>query len=368
MVLAAGLVCLFPGCVPGISWLPDSNGFAFTSSQGHLILYDIPTAKHRVILQDPAAAKTCWPAISPSGQRIALANLLDSDDKKSAHLQFLICDLQGKTEFLSGLLDLARLKGQDLEYTTQVVWSPDEKKLLVHAQGIANQGIGFNSAALFDLATRKLQVWDNHLPAYFGGTPVRPDGAGFLLGKLKTHDEVGDYVWVDWMGKEQRITVAPRKPEVLEPLPAYTALLDSRWEGTNAIITLPKQSLVIDTKKGELRTFPNRKPEMLNGKEVRMRTKLASGLELFLLEQRGEGREGPGTLVVARKPGESTVTEVLPAISDRMVWLNPAPNGKHAVVRVTYGIRGSKRDTIYLLSDNGKVVQTIDLAREFGKK
>jgi hypothetical protein len=197
-ILAAGFVCLLQGCVPGVAWLPDSSRFVFTTPKGHLVVYDLGTRKHRVILQDTAAATTCWPGISPSGKRIALALLRDSGDKKDALLRFVVCDLQGKVEFRSDKHTLSPLRGKDFEYSTQILWSPDEKKLLVHGQGNANQGEGFNSAALFDIATKKLQLWDQHVPAYFGGSPIRPDGTGFLLGKLKSNDAVGEFVWVDW--------------------------------------------------------------------------------------------------------------------------------------------------------------------------
>jgi hypothetical protein len=367
-ILAAIFVCFLQGCIPGVGWLPDSSGFVYTTPKGRLVVYDLATRKHRVILQDAAAATTCWPAISPSSKRIALGHLHDSDDKKTALLQFVVCDVQGKIEFRSDKLLLAPLKGKDFQYTTQIVWSPDEKKLLVHGQGNANQGNGFDSAGLFDITTGKIQVWDEHVPAYFGGTPIRPDGAGFLLGKLKSNDDIGEYAWVDWNGKEKRIAITKRKAED-EPYPPYTALLDSRWDGAKAVLTLPRHRYVIDTQQFEQMMLPVREADTMIGNEfIRMRTKHANGLELLLLERDDGGKDGSATRVVARKPGDTALTEILPAIRDRMVRLSPSPNGKHAIVRVTYGYRGSKGDTIYVLNDVDLVLDTIDVYGEFGKK
>jgi hypothetical protein len=367
-ILAASFVCFLQGCIPGVSWLPDSSGFVFTTPKGRLVVYDLPTRKHRVILQDSTAATTCLPAISPSGKRIALGHLHDSHDKITALLQFVVCDVQGKIEFRSDKILLAPLKGKDFGYTTQIVWSPDEKKLLVHGQGNANQGKGFNIAGLFDITTGKIQVWDEHVPAFFGGTPIRPDGAGFLLGKLQSNDDIGEYAWVDWNGKEKRIAITQREAEP-EPIPPYTALCDSRWDGAKAVLTLPQQRYVIDTEKLEQMMLPVREADTMIGKEfIRMRTKLANGLELLLLERDDGGKDGSATRVVARKPGDTALTEILSTIRDCMVQLGPSPNGKHAIVRVAYGYRGSKGDTIYVLSDVGRVLDTIHVCGEFGEE
>lgn len=366
-ILTAGLVCFLQGCVPGVGWLPDSSGFVCTSAKGHLIVYDLATKKHRVILQDPAAATTCWPAIGPKSKRIALAHVRDDREKKTAFVQFVVCNLDGKIEFRSDEFRLATYTGRELEYTAQIAWSPDESKLLIHGQGLPNGGYGFDAAALFDLGTKKLHVWNEHVPAYFSGTPVRPDGKGFLLAKLKSRDGVGEYAWVDWNGKEQRIPLA-KGEEVSEPAPPFTALLDSHWDGGKAILTGPPGRYVIDTEKLEYKVVPVQEAESKVGKEyIAMRTRFTNGLELLLLASDG-GDKGQAVRAVVRKPGAKELTEILPAIGDRMVVLSRSPDGKHAIVRVTYGYRGAKGDTITIIDDAGRVVDTLDVYREFGGK
>lgn len=372
--LFAFSVCLLQGCVPGVGWFPDSSGFVYTTSKGHLVVYDLATKTNRVILKDPAAATTCWPAVSPSGKRIALAHLQDSDDKKDALLQFVICDLQGKIEFRSARIKLVALAGKDLEYSTQIVWSPDEKKILAHGQAFANEGTGFDCAILFDIAAGKARVWDQHAPAYFGGSPIRPDGAGFLLSKRGQDDaHVRGFLWVDWDGSQKSIPIT--KQDGGEPIPPYPVVFDSRWEGASAVVTLARVRYVIDTPKLQQTMEPVRESDRLIGKEfVRRRTAMGNGLELFMLQAEskpGEGplESGPPVRVVARKRGESQLREVIrPMSSDQIILLDLSPDRKHAIVRTTYGGRGSKGDTIHVINADGRLHDMIDVFEKFVEK
>ncbi len=79
---AVCLICLLPGCVPGVGWLPDSSGFVYTTPQGELVAYDLATKQGRPLLKDPAAATTCWPAVSKGG-KVALARLHGPDEKEA---------------------------------------------------------------------------------------------------------------------------------------------------------------------------------------------------------------------------------------------------------------------------------------------
>src|SRR5262249_48139795 len=154
-----------------------------------------------------------------------------------------------KVEFRSDKLAFATVKGKDLEFSTQMVWSPDAKNLVIHGQGLANEGEGFDNTALFNLALKKMQVWQQHVPLYIAGSPIRPDGAGFLLVIAPTRDDSSpEYAWVDWTGKKQTIEMAKRSPGE-EGLSPWTALFDSRWDGDRATITSGRRRYVIDTKK-----------------------------------------------------------------------------------------------------------------------
>ena len=281
-VFLAALLCCANGCVLGVGWLPDSSGFVFTTPKGHLVAYDIATKKQRIVLQDPAAATTCWPAVSPSGKKVALVHLQGVAQKNEATLQFVLCDLQGKVEFRSDKLKFGEFTGKNLQFATQVVWSPDEKKLLVHGQGLPAEGNGFDHAALFDLATKKLQIWEQHVPAYFGSSPVRPDGAGFLLAHMKLNDDLRMFFWVDWTGQSQKIA-APKRGTKGEPISPWTALGDSRWDGTNAILAFSKHHYVLDTKKLQQTVQAIPETDAKIGKEViEMVRKIRAGEKLRL--------------------------------------------------------------------------------------
>jgi hypothetical protein len=364
----AALLCVLPGCVLGVAWLPDSSGFFFTTPKGDLVAYDYATKKQRVILRDKSAATTAWPAISPDGKKIALAQLGASDDKNDAVLEVVVCDLEGTVNFRSGPMKLATLKGKDFDYSTQVAWSPDAKKLVVHGQGHPNSGKGFDNAALFDFATKKLQIWEQHVPAYFGGSPIRPDGAGFLLMSSESNETPAEYAWVDWSGKKQKIVIKDERQEEDEPQP-WTALANSRWDGNKAIVTVAERRYVIDTQKLQETSAKAPAAEAKIGKEdIHMRAKLASGVELFLLGHDDGDKSGPAMRVVARKQGDAALAQVAGPIRDRMILLQPSPGAKRAVVRVGYGYRGSKGDTIHVFNELGQLHDTLDVYGDFVKR
>jgi Tol biopolymer transport system component len=84
---------IVPGCVNGVSWLPDSSDFVFTTDRGRLVLYDVKTKAVRVLVEDTKSS-TYWPAVSPDGARIAVARL--RFDELKSHLQVVVYDLKGK--------------------------------------------------------------------------------------------------------------------------------------------------------------------------------------------------------------------------------------------------------------------------------
>lgn len=361
LVLLAGVLVLsLQGCVLGVAWLPDSSGFIFTTPKGDLVAYDYAARKQHILFRDEAAATTAWPAISPDGKKIALAHLA-SPDGKEARIQIVVCTPKGVIEIRTENYKWAALNGKDLEYTTELYWSPDGKKLIVHGQGLANEGKGFDHTALFDLGTKKLQLMENCLPGVFGGSPIRPDGAGFLLARTEGNRESMVYVWVDWAGKVSPIKTSDND-EVREEVPPWTALYRSRWEESNAILTMPMGRLVIDTKKKEERIEKVKRPESHAGKEpIRMAATLANGVEVLLLERPEENKRAEAVRVVTRKKGEDKLTEVIAPIGDHPLMLSIAPNRKCAIVRDWYGYRGKKSDVIYVLNENGQLYDTIEV-------
>jgi hypothetical protein len=108
---------------------------------------------------------------------------------------------------------------------------------------------------------------------------------------------------------------------------------------------------------------------MYLGKEaIRLRTQLASGVELLVLDLDDGDNSGPLARVVARKKGDAKLTQVIPGTRDRLILLNPAPDRKHAIVRIWYGSRGRKGDDLYIISNAGEVVDHINVYSEYVKK
>src|ERR1700752_4481947 len=101
-LLVSALIVL-PGCVDGVSWLPDSSGFVFTTDRGQLVLHDVSTKTTRVLVED-TKSNTYWPAVSPDGAKFAVARL-HFDGKRKSHLQVVVYDRKGKVVHESPLID-----------------------------------------------------------------------------------------------------------------------------------------------------------------------------------------------------------------------------------------------------------------------
>lgn len=358
----AVLVCILSGCVHGVAWLADSSGFVFTTAKGHLIAYDIATKKQRILLTDWAAATTSWPGMSPDGKRIALGQLKPVADQMA--LQIEVCDLQGKIEFRSKELKLAGFTEADDEFSpynaqhTQVVWSPDAKQILVYASNIESNS---ESTILYDIASKKFTVWNDEVPAYFGGSPVRPDGKGFLLVDRK----IAKYSWVDWTGSRKPVRavgfdpVDPNRGPGAIPFSPFSALSDSRWDGARAIMVFTDTRYVVDTQALQLTVEKVPAADSSVGDEwIQSRVRLESGVELLSLSPKAN--EAPKTVrVVSRKIGASALTEVVAPILDCIVLVSYAPDRKHAIVRVTRGPRASKRDSVFVINNAGAVYDRI---------
>ena len=94
LALAAGLAS--SGCVPGVGWLPDSSGIIYTGGKKYerLLHYDLAEGKPKVLVAD-TGAPTLWPAISPDGQKIAVAKV-SLEGKDRATVQVILYGRDGK--------------------------------------------------------------------------------------------------------------------------------------------------------------------------------------------------------------------------------------------------------------------------------
>ena len=154
-IVLAMIACA--GCLPTVSWLPDSGGIIYTTTdwpgldndsaiiarrggrwmpkelQGRLIHYDLKTKLTRIIAK--AETSTIQPALSPNGRQIAVARLKLEKGNQTT-LQVVVYDLAGKEIQRSKLFEWGGVPKYDTEVGgiqkySQLFWAPRENKVLL---------------------------------------------------------------------------------------------------------------------------------------------------------------------------------------------------------------------------------------------
>jgi hypothetical protein len=204
------LVMASAGCVPSLTWLPDSSGFICTAGKDgtRLIHYDLGKGESHTLVEDTGAG-TNWPAISPDGKQIAVAKLVMKPGRKQTALQVVLYSLAGEERKRSKVFDWLEAKQPagsttpDRNILPQLFWAPKGDKVLVTTPGYT---------AIYEVKGDRLVHAGEGWLLIFGTTPVRPDGAGFLLMKnaggwlqREKKEKVPDpaFTFVDWEGGEQ---------------------------------------------------------------------------------------------------------------------------------------------------------------------
>ena len=180
LALAAGLASA--GCVPGVGWLPDSSGIIYTGGKKYdrLLHYDLAEGKPKVLVAD-TGAPTMWPAISPDGRKIAVAKVgIDGKELKRSKVFPWVETNKGPGE-------LAQAKG-DRPLAPQLFWAPRGERIVVDLLGYSG---------IYHVKDDRIIDLKDGLVLTFGGTPFRPDGAGFVVmrnvrGWLEDREKPGD--------------------------------------------------------------------------------------------------------------------------------------------------------------------------------
>lgn len=361
-----GLISLLTagGCIP-VGWLPDSSGFVYTGRRDfdRLIHYDLATGKRRVLVEKlPGGAPTV--AISPDGKRIAVACLRRSKDRdKPETMQVLLYDLQGKLIHSSAELrwGTSRRADKDEHLNTGVFWAARAGVLLV--QDYEEPG----RTGIYDLEKNTLRQVLDGAPCVYGGTPIRPDGKGFLLvGDLPPAVPEAEVFLVDWQGNKQRI---PLKWEIKDPnmhpdLPLGLLVFPwkgtSGWRGPVARVTYGTLRLRIDTEKRTgLIDERRREDATVGGKEVLQHyTFPRGGIQLRVLLA---GRTRLADLTTEDevhlqlemvRPGQKQ-PRLLQKIRNGSYCFSPSPDGKWVAIRS--GSDTSRTDELLLVSATGQV-------------
>lgn len=357
------LAFLLSGCVNGVSWLPDSSGFFFTTSKGQIVLFDVKTRKRTVVAAD-TKSNTYWPALDPEGKHIAVARLT-FEDKKVGKLEVVLYDRDGREthrspSFSWGMLDNG--KPEAYNAMTELFWSPDGSKILVYGSVHGPYG----TTGIYDLATKRMEQLPQSVPARFGTSPIRPDGKGFLLARLRRGgEELEGLAFVAWDGKEKPIDMkfdanrAEKEGPALGPLLAHPLLRWSKWEKEVAVLTSGTSQVRIDTAK-EIATLHvlDRAKVTIGGQFIWQQHTFPGGACLSVLTPtEGKASYKEFTAEYSDPKGAKART-VITRGNERLLSLFPSPDGKHVVLRVWEGDRvGPDADRIFLVDQGGKTLE-----------
>jgi hypothetical protein len=334
LILVALGILTQAGCVPTV-WLPDSSGFVYVKpvKGGHLVHFDIKSKKERVIVEN--IGRKTWPAISPDGKRIAVAGGFRHGPKLGTTLQFVIYDFQGKTVHRSKEFDWTK---EEVYERTMLFWSPKGDMLVVTG----------GPTAIYNLEADTLKAVQGY-PVILGGTPIRPDGSGFLVADLDSNS-VG---FVDWTGKRQAIAGH------FEFIWAMHA--QSWWEGNVAVggFKNAKKTYSVDTVKHKIE-FPDSLAESFkHGKSPTPRYDFPGDLSVVLtLGEPAGGFIGPGprpckvAIVNNKTNKEETILEKGP---ESCLFL-PSPDGNYVTVCLSDPLTMDPNGWILVISAEGEVV------------
>jgi Tol biopolymer transport system component len=222
-------------------WLPDSSGFIYPGGKAgeQIMFYDAAKREHRVLIEDTGAG-TLIPGLSPDGKRIAVVRIRRGEDGEEA-AQIVVYDWTGKESHRSAQMKW-KAAGEKKEgiLGTMVFWDYAGNKLLFSAPFEKEPQTG-----IYHPQTKQLRIVTGRLLP-FGGTPIRPDGKGFLVaagdGKVAA--------FIDWEGRKQELELAPEAAANDD-----RAILDipwwfvSQWDGNAAVASYKEWRTRIDSKK-----------------------------------------------------------------------------------------------------------------------
>jgi hypothetical protein len=342
------------GCIPGITWLPDSSGFVYTAgNEGqHLVLFDLTKKTQRTILSD-TKLHTAWPAVSPDGKSLAVARLILDKDKGDS-VQLFVYDLEGTSRKQSKAFSLSQpgqSENRQGEIRTELYWGPPEKIVISVSTSPPKVGI-------YDVKTDQLKILKDAFPAAFGGRPIRPDGKGFVVTKWRDQDCIG-MALIDWDGKEQAIAMKPigddsDKKEML----TWPYMFTSSWQGGKALLSSSKGRVEIDTDKlvAKLDWFKIGEP---NG-ENSVRQQYTFPVTQNILRLVDWSKESNGSQVHMSRlemlDGQKRTQTLIEDENIKALFFSP--NGKLVAVRCL-GQSGGPQDSIWVIGQTGQVLTKI---------
>ena len=343
---------LVVGCVPTVAWTPDGESLVYTENGfRRLVRYDLKTRTRTVLVEDTGAA-TVRPAVSPDGKHIALANVRDGE----AAVDLVIYDLAGKRARVvgSGALPKADAPPEDngrgpFGTGALVAWSAD-------GHVIVNTPLG-ERTWIFDARRGEYRVAVAALPWLLSGSPIGPEGGGFLTMKD------GDKAFVTWDGKRHRVDGHDLEISWRSDGETWPQLT---WDGHTARFHLPRTAALVSTKRRKVEI------DRAEGRAVLEEKGLAAfhafpgsptRLCVYLLPERP--RDDYVRFRVEFQDVKAETRRVLVAECFTRNPFSPSPDGRRVAVRVTRLDGklplGGKGEEMLVVDEKGEVLARFDV-------
>jgi hypothetical protein len=339
------------GCIPGITWLPDSSGFIYTTYSRNLIHFDVAKGKERTIVDDTETG-TFWPGVSPDGKQVAVARLTHEKGKPDI-LQVIIYDMNGKVVQRSSAFTYSEAgvaNDKDKPGIANLFWSPQDNKIIIDTYG----GSGKFKCGIYDVKADRISFVLGAHPAAFGGNPCRPDGKGFLVAKIGDKDLTG-MAFIDRQGNEHAIAMEPPEVPSKQQMLAWPFIVTSSWDGNKAIVFDSKGRFEIDTDKyiGKFTSSAQAQPR--NDTDILPQFAFPNSSKVLrVLEITKQNREKFRRLEVFDTQEKKAKT----LIGKGDCILFPSPNRKLVAVRCFKAEtkEGKQSDLILVINQQGEIV------------
>jgi hypothetical protein len=355
------------GCIPGLTWTPDSRGFYFTAGKDYqkLLFFDVKAKKARTVVAD-FQGTTHWPAVSPDGERIAVTAVVEHAGKKQ--YQVVVYDDAGKERRrlkpLSWGPGAKVIRTQKDQYANPVwlFWAPAGDKLLLQV---------YNGGAILDLKEDRFTDLGDQVLWVFGNSPVRPDGKGFLTFRSRSKQGEGDGIaFIDWQGRKRFFGKPDPDVKSREESGAAAAmalfpyLFPTRWQGDVATARGGDVELAVDTGKIKLGVTKAKSEHTADGRVIRQQYQFGKeGARLRVIEL-GAADQNNIPLRVELTPAGAAPPRVL-AEKAALTTLQPSPDGKTLAVRyLTGGGDGLNGDRLLVIDARGEVLADLDALKE----
>jgi hypothetical protein len=331
------VLVLSSGCIDSsIQWLPDSSGFLLDHG-GKVSLYSLATRQSRTVV---AATGSQWPsaALRPDGTELAV---VEGGTAKKPAISLIFYGLDGRETRRSG--EIAFQINDTFSLNGAASWTLAGDRVLVHGQ---------NSVAVYDVARSKFKIIDGVTPFSVFGTPVRPDGKGFL--GVRSAVKLDCFFFVDWEGREYQLAEDDATSKTLASQDendnsnrTRQCMLRTRWKGAKLLVCAgPRAILEFDTEKRVIVVRKDAEALLTKGSDLPFDEHAFPDGKAVLRIVTVDG--APTKLRFQPKRGQ---LKTLLTVSDDSLMMFPSPDGR--AVAVAVGGRGGEMKRVLAVNQSG---------------